>query len=529
MRRRTARAVAVVGLTGGVLLAAAGVALAHPLGNFSVNVHSALTLHPDRVELAAVVDSAEIPTRQARPELDTDDDGELGEQELAAAAGPRCSALAEQLTATVADEPLSLEVVSGTLVTEEGAAGLPTLRLACDLTAPADLASPTTLTYREAAGEGRVGWHEVTATGDGVELVDPPVDSVSISDELREYPEELLQSPLDVREVTLQTRPGRGGGAADALGIDTSDEGNVLTRLVTAGDRLLQDTIGREDLTLVVGGLAVLLAMLLGAGHAALPGHGKTVMAAYLAGRRGTRTDALIVGATVTITHTAGVLLLGLLLSVGSAVAGEVILQRLGLLSGVLIAGIGVSMLRDALRGRRTDAGHAHHHHGPGHGHHTHGAHDHADHDHGDGDHDHPTSDQAVATGAVVATATVRQPEPTDAARVPDPRFSRRGLIGMAMAGGLVPSPSALVVLLGSVALGRTLLGVSLVLAYGVGMAGTLTAVGLLLVRLRDRFEQVQRGRVGQLAARVGAVLPALTAVLVLVVGIGLAARSLLA
>lgn len=522
-----------------LVLLSATAASAHPLGNFSVNVHSALVLRPDGVQLSAVTDSAEIPTRQAKGDLDADGNGELGDDELAPAADRRCHLLAGQLVATIGDSTLDWEVKTTSLVAEPGAAGLPTLRLECDLWAARDLSSPTTLRFEDRAGDGRVGWHEITATGDGVELVDPAVDATSISDELRDYPDELLASPLDQREAVIEVRPGRGGPASDALGIDTSGGGNALTRAVATGDRLLQDTIGREDLTVVIGALAVLLAMLLGAGHAVLPGHGKTVMAAYLAGRRGTRTDALIVGATVTVTHTAGVLLLGLALSVGSAIAGEVILDRLGLVSGVLIAGIGIGMLRDALRGGRADAG-KHHHHGPGHAHtHTehdppgeHHVHDATTHDHHDGSHngpvDHTAGQQALAAQAAVATTAVREPEPQAAEDIPDPRFSRGGLIGMAMAGGLVPSPSALVVLLGSVALGRTVLGVSLVLAYGLGMAATLTAVGLLLVRLRDRFDHVRSGRIGQFSARVGTVLPALTAGLVLVVGVGLVARSLL-
>ena len=95
----------------------------------------------------------------------------------------------------------------------------------------------------------------------------------------------------------------------------------------------------------------------------------------------------------------------------------------------------------------------------------------------------------------------------------------------MGVAGGLVPSPSALVVLLGAVALGRTLFGIVLVLTYGIGMAGTLTAAGLLAVRLSDRW----RGRLTRvrLARRLTAATPLVTGGLVVVVGLGLAARSL--
>ena len=106
--------------------------------------------------------------------------------------------------------------------------------------------------------------------------------------------------------------------------------------------------------------------------------------------------------------------------------------------------------------------------------------------------------------------------------------MSRRGLVGMGIAGGLVPSPSALVVLLSAIALGRTAFGVLLVIGYGLGMAATLTAAGLLLVRLRDRV-QIHRGE-GRLS-RVGAgwmrLAPFATAALVVVVGLGIAARSL--
>lgn len=94
----------------------------------------------------------------------------------------------------------------------------------------------------------------------------------------------------------------------------------------------------------------------------------------------------------------------------------------------------------------------------------------------------------------------------------------------MGVAGGLVPSPSALVVLLGAVALGRTWFGVLLVLGYGLGMAATLTLVGVLLVRMRDRLQGLERLR--DRAWWFTALIPVLTATLVLIVGIGLAVRA---
>jgi ABC-type nickel/cobalt efflux system permease component RcnA len=95
----------------------------------------------------------------------------------------------------------------------------------------------------------------------------------------------------------------------------------------------------------------------------------------------------------------------------------------------------------------------------------------------------------------------------------------------MGIAGGLVPSPSALIVLLGAVALGRTAFGVALVLGYGLGMAATLTAAGLLLVRLQSRTRRTMLGNAGTI--RLLAYTPIATALLVVTVGAGLALRSL--
>jgi ABC-type nickel/cobalt efflux system permease component RcnA len=221
--------------------------------------------------------------------------------------------------------------------------------------------------------------------------------------------------------------------------------------------------------------VAILLAVVLGGAHALAPGHGKTVMAAYLVGLRGTLRQAMTIGATVTITHTAGVLLLGLVLSTTRAVASERVYPWLGLASGLLLAAVGVGLLARAARSRGHD-----HPHGPEH------------------------------------------PHPHD----PGPPLGRRGLVALGLAGGLVPSPSAVVVLLGGIALGRAWLGVALVLAYGLGMAATLTGVGLLLARLRTRMDRRLRLPAGTLPARLGRLLPAATASVIVLVGLGIAAQG---
>jgi len=332
----------------------------------------------------------------------------------------------------------------------------------------------------------RIGWREITAAGHGVHIVNSPVPARSVSDSLRSYPADLLGSPLDQRSARLQVEPGDGPSAGATIHLS---RGDPVSRWVAEADRTLERLVGGH-LTPLVGALAVLLALTLGAAHAALPGHGKTVMAAYIAGRRGRPRDALTVGAIVTLTHTGGVLVLGLLLTATASLAGEVVLSWLGIASGVLVAAVGVAMLVAVLR-RRASV-HDHHH---GHSH---------DHDHHGDSHDHDHHGNSLS----------------HASR----RARRLSLVGMGIAGGLVPSPSALIVLLGAVGLGRTAFGVLLVVAYGVGMAAMLTAAGLVLVRVRDRWASRPR----RALARLTALAPTGTAALVLCVGLGLAGRAAL-
>jgi len=508
-----------------------GSAQAHPLGNFTVNHYNGLELHPDRLDVLSIVDSAEIPTAQELQSLAPD--GTPTAQQLEDAAQVQCAELAGAVTATVDGRPLDWTIRGTSLESIPGAAGLPTLRLACELSATADFGQPRTLSFVDSYRDDRVGWHEITADGSGVRLLDSPVGTTSTSDELRNYPTDLLSSPLDDRGVQLSTEPGRNTGTDPSL---AQSSGDPFSSFIASMDRVLEDLIGGE-LTVLVGTLAVLLAVLLGCGHALLPGHGKTMIAAYLAARRGRGRDAVIVGATVTATHTAGVLLLGLAISISSTLAGEEVLRWLGIISGLLVAGIGAYMLWTALRARREIRRHASERldqpatalvgaqlgagQAPSVDHdHAHGPHDH-DHDHGGHDHVHQHGPHGHTHGdGWWAGGHSHEP------------VGRGGLIGMGIAGGLVPSPSALIVLVASIALGRTVFGVFLVVAYGLGMAITLTVAGLLLIRLRGRLDRraarSQRSGARSWLAAIAAALPALTATLVLLVGLGLALRGLL-
>ena len=553
-RRRRALQLTTVVVAGlGLSLLGASPASAHPLGNFSVNHLNQLVFQADRIIDNAIVDFAEIPTAQAEPQI-----AALGLDGYAAA---RCAEFAESVDIVVDGNSVSATVTSASFHYTPGAAGLQSGRLECRLDAVVSLEAARTVEFRDGFEADRVGWHEINAVGDGARIVDSPVPQVSVTDQLRSYPTDVLASPLDVRSATFDVRPGRGESTQsdDAITSVSTSEPGPFTGWIDGVTERFNDLIGRRDLTLGVGLLAVTLALLLGASHALLPGHGKTVMAAYIAGREGTVRDAVLVGATVTGTHTGGVLLLGLALTASSSLAGEDVLGYLGLASGLLVSIVGAGLLISALRHRGKGAspfGHGHTHRYTLGGHsHSHGGHTHT--------HSREPSPPPVkvlelagasrgslvrgahiSIGSSVLEAPAAQPatiitfeqhephEQHDHEHVsePDKKMSRIGLIGMGIAGGLVPSPSALVILLSAIALGRTWFGVLLVVGYGVGMAGTLTAAGVLLVKIRDRYEHRFATATGR-ARRIGMiwrkVMPFATAALVLVVGLGLAARSL--
>ena len=430
-----------------VPVATAASAGAHPLGNFTVNHYDGLRVETSRIVDTAIVDWAEIPATQLAPAVDTDGDGRTTATERAGYAGRRCAEVAAALELTVDGTPSTFRAERRAFEFRPGVAGLPTARLSCHLVADARLANGGTVAFRSGFEAGRVGWREITATAEGVHLSRSPVPGRSVSDQLRRYPDDLLASPLDVREATLTVRPGPGGSTTSSGGITVAAPG-VAERTVGRVTARFNELVGRKDLTVGVGLLAVALSVLLGATHALLPGHGKTVMAAYLAGRQGSARDAVVVGATVTVTHTAGVLVLGVALSLSTSLAGDAVLGWLGVVSGGLVAVVGAGLLGGAVRGRHASGGGhlAHHSYGPDH---THGPGSHV-HDHGPS-RDHTVTPHDHHHGAPVT------------------RVGRRGLVGMGVAGGLVPSPSALVVLLAAVALGRTAFGVLLVLAYGLG------------------------------------------------------------
>jgi ABC-type nickel/cobalt efflux system permease component RcnA len=456
-------AAALVGLT-----LALGVP-AHPLGNFTVNQYAGLRVSTVGVEVDHVVDMAELAAFQVR------DDVKAGPEAWAATT---CGTIAHATSVTVAGRAATLTVTRSSVAFLPGQGGLDTLRLECVMQAAATISGETAVTYRSTVYDERIGWREVTAIGSGVTLTSSDVPTQSVSARLTSYP---VDQALDVRTANLVARPG--GPIAAPGGVDGAPGARGVDRLTAA----FTSFVGRPDLTLGLGLIAILLALVLGGAHAFAPGHGKTVLAAYLVSERGSLRHAMVVAGTVTATHTAGVLVLGVVLTTSLTFAPDRLYAWLGVLSGLLLAGVGAAMLRRARRTASLVGDHHHHHHHD---------HDHShDHDHGDGHHHHHHHGP----------------------------LRLRSLVTMGFAGGLAPSPSAVVVLLGAVALGRTWFGVLLVLGYGIGMAAALMLIGVALARWRGVLERRVAGRAGSWLRRA---VPVATAALVLFVGLGLAVRS---
>ncbi|MEV5439135.1 nickel transporter [Streptomyces sp. NPDC052682] len=524
-RRLLTAAAAVLTAAGALTLLPAGGASAHPLGNFTVNRYDGLVAAPAELRVHHVEDLAEIPATQAKPDVER-----LG---LTMWARQRCARAAQDSEVTVDGRAVPLTAVSGHARVRPGQAGLDTLRVECRLTAPLPGRDTVAIGFRGAGASSGPGWREITARGDRMTLTASNVPKESVSRELTRYPQELLSSPADTASASLRVRPGGPAlaGAGDSARSD-APAASVLPRGADRWTRALDDLVARHDLTAGFAALALLIAVALGAMHALAPGHGKTIMAATAAARggRARMKDVLPLAASVTVTHTLGVVALGLLVTAGSA-AGPSVIAWLGVASGVLVTLAGASLVRRALRNRTHPPAHGHaHRHTPDHdhGHHHDHKHDHehSRHDHGhshahDHSHDHPDAHSHPHTvehthGGFTHSHPVA---PT-----------LRGTILLGFAGGMVPSPSAVVVLVGAAALGQAWFGLLLVVAYGAGLALTLTAAGYAVVkagsgvsRLLDRRPRWTAGPVAALVRRTA---PLGSAVVVVALGAGLVVRG---
>ena len=285
MSRHALRLLAVAAAAVALVVGLPTAASAHPLGNFTVNRYSGVVVSTDAVTVDHVLDLAEIPSAQRSSSIDTDGDGSLARPELAEWAASQCVDAARSLQLTVGGTAAPLAVRTSDARSLPGQAGLPTLRLECDLRASTTITGTTAVRLVDRAADDEVGWREMTARGDGTTLLRSDAPERSRSARLTSYPQDLLSSPLDERTLRLSVRPGgprltgdAADGAGDAAGVPAGSLTRGADRLTLAFEGLLSRTEGNPLLGLV----ALLGALALGAAHAVAPGHGKTVMAFYL-------------------------------------------------------------------------------------------------------------------------------------------------------------------------------------------------------------------------------------------------------
>jgi ABC-type nickel/cobalt efflux system permease component RcnA len=470
-----------LGLLAGVFaiaLTVAASASAHPLGNFTINHYDRIEPSGDRLYVLYVLDMAEIPTFQAKPTVDAQGEAVYGRR-LAAS-------LAEHVTATVGGIAVVLRPVKHVLAFPPGQAGLRTTRLEVLLESP-PLSHGGALDYHDGNYAGRIGWKEIVVqAGSGARVAGSNAPSSSISHELLAYPKNLLQSPLDVTSAKAQITPGAGNGSPPTLIPRDILEQRVGVRAVADGG--FASLIAQDHLSAGIILISLAVALFWGAAHALSPGHGKSIVAAYLVGQRGTPRHAVLLGVTVTITHTLGVFGLGLVtLLLSQFIVPDTLYPWLNLIAGLMVVGIGASVMRSRLRKRRTAAAHQHHHHDH--------AHDH-DHSH-DHDHEHGHS------------------------HAPPDALSARSLLAVGVSGGLLPCPSALVVLLAAISLHRVAFGLVLIVAFSLGLALTITSIGMLAVLFKRVFGRMN-GNGGLIR-----LLPAVSALVILVAGALMTARAI--
>ena len=455
---RVKRLVAALLAVAAAALLTAGSASAHPLGNFTVNRYAGIELSGEKTYVRYALDLAEIPTYQ----LDA---------EVRAPGYP--ARLASRLELTLDGRRAPLRVLESRIAQRPGAGGLRTLRL--DVVYIVE-GNGEALRFRDRGFPGRIGWREVTLSArDGARVVRSDVPSTSESAALAAYPKDLLRSPLDV---------------SSAVAVVELSDGSGTPPKIDAAPRAEHQSGGFEalieegDLSFGVLLVSLLIAAFWGAVHALTPGHGKALVAAYLVGTRGTPRHAFLLGGTVTVAHTVGVFAIGVVtLVLSQFILPERLYPWLTLVSGLLVVAVGASVLRQRLRwrGRRP---HDHHDHGHSHSHgHAHGH-----------SHDHHHHDDALTS---------------------------RGILGVGIAAGLLPCPSALVVLLSAIALHKVGLGLVLILAFSVGLAATITGIGLVAVLARRAFSRMS------LDGRLVRTLPAVSAALILVVGIAITVKAL--
>lgn len=477
---------------------------AHPLGNFTINHYSRLEIGRDSLNLIYIVDRAEIPTFQERSKIDINGDDVLSDPEKQAYLQAEMARYQSNLQLRINGTAVPLRVESTQIDFPAGQGGLLTQRITAHFTAAFDAVHEVNVAYRDDNFVGRIGWREIVLKAeDGVTLQGENLPTHDISNELRNYPQDMLQSPIQISAVQFGIATGATTNAAPGNSqAARTQAGNASTSF--AADPFA-NLINIPELTVGAALLAMLGAFFWGGMHALSPGHGKTIVAAYVVGQRATVKHAMFLGATTTLTHTAGVLALGLItLFASQYIVPEQLYPWLEVISGALVVVLGATLLRGRIAGllqwlgvlrkpKRVGV--------------SHGNVDTLElHDHGDGfAHRHG---------------------------VPSQKMSWRTLFALGVSGGLLPCPSALVVMLGAIGLQRVGFGLLLIVVFSLGLASVLIAIGILLVKAGSSLERLSNSRFAALQPVLRAlprVAPVASACVITLAGLLITVRALAA
>jgi nickel/cobalt transporter (NicO) family protein len=498
------------------------------LGNFTINQFCGVLFSEGTVNVRYTVVFGQLPALAELRAADADGDGVTSQTERDAHVERLAPAFADQLKLVVdgAVIPLKLAHATTSLPTEQGGFSL---RLDVDFVGalppfPANRVLDVKFANQNYAG--RFGWREIAVEGSpSLSVFATDAFSTSLTSGLNEALAAMpATGPLDERSISLRLTDSappagarllqpRGGTVAVTKEAPSEAPGILDNAWLQRETRRLVDRISAPEVAPAAALFALLAAALLGALHAFSPGHGKTIVGAYLIGSRATPRHAVFLGATVTATHTLGVFALGFATLFASRfIVPERLFPVLSLLSGLLVLGMGVVLLVQRWRslavlrnrpghvhGQRADlgtnttfrplaaaprmnqsarhfvvayAGGVHDH---GHGHlQSHAA--------GDARADTPTHSHGGRVHSHFAPGAAGD------------EISWRSLLALGISGGLVPCPSAMVLLLAAVALNKIAFGMLLVLAFSAGLALTLIAVGLAFLYARNRIRQPAAG-----------------------------------
>ena len=535
-------------LIAGLLSIAPGNLLAHPMGNFSISHYAAIHMERDTVELRYVIDMAEIPTYQEMQR--TGIVAQEGDSSLAPYLIQQSAALGGGLFMEIDGRQVELHAVDRSVLFTPGAGGLPTMKLAFVYRAQIENKSldvAHTVHYLDKNFAGHSGWKEIIITqADGVSLASSSAPPVDRSAQLSNYPTDLLNSPpqdleaaaafslrplesspvivskpIAISEMASTSGPVR--RAAQPVTEKSAATPRVQPVAVPGSSTQIRDLASSSTIQLEANKqmtprskfaelvstrnmsfwflfTAAMIAAGLGALHALEPGHGKTIVAAYLVGSRGTPRHAVLLGLIVTAAHTTGVYLLGVVTLYASRwIVPEQLYPWLGIISGLMIAGLASFLFLRAWTGEAADHSHV-----PGQS------------------HSHWFA-SLVKSRYAQAASPAEEGNETRSTAAQNSAVPLRQLLTLGITGGMVPCPAALVVLLSALSLHRVGLGLFLIVAFSLGLAAVLIVIGLLMVYAR------------QLTARwkgdgrfVKCWLPVFSSAAMMILGLGIAVQSLL-